>query len=123
MLRLRLQRSVLGRGLGLAMWRQPEGLGSSVPWAGKQGTINKGTWEEVWSHRRSKAPLLGRVRVGGGPPQEYLSLSMQRLSEGRMPLAQATGGKAPLAQAMGNRAPLVRAKGSGGLRATTEIRL
>ena len=29
-LRLRLQRSALGKGLGLAVRRQPEGLGSSV---------------------------------------------------------------------------------------------
>ena len=25
----------------------------------------EGTWEEVWALRRSKAPLLGRVRGGG----------------------------------------------------------
>ena len=33
-LRPRLQRSVPGRGLGLAVWRQPEGLENSVPCAG-----------------------------------------------------------------------------------------
>ena len=27
----RLWRSVLGRGLGLAVWRQPEGLGNGAP--------------------------------------------------------------------------------------------
>ena len=45
-LRLRLQRSVPGRGLGLAVWRQPEGLGSSVPWTREQNAISKGTQEE-----------------------------------------------------------------------------
>ena len=33
-LKLRLQRSVPGRGLGLAVWRKPEGLESSAPRAG-----------------------------------------------------------------------------------------
>ena len=54
-LRLRLQRSVLGRGLGLAVWKEPEGLGSSVPWAMEQSTT-EGTWEEVWTCKRSKVP-------------------------------------------------------------------
>ena len=61
----RMQRSVLGRGLGLAVWRRPEGLGSSVPWAGEQYTIAKGTQEEVWACRRSKVPLLRRAKGGG----------------------------------------------------------
>lgn len=64
-LRLRLQRSVQGRGLRLAVWRQSEGLGSGVPQAGEPSTIAKGTQEEVWPHRRGKAPLLGRARGGG----------------------------------------------------------
>lgn len=63
-LRLRIQRSVLGRGLGLAVWRQLEQLGSSVPWAREPSTIAEGSWEEVWDHRSSKAPLLGRVTGG-----------------------------------------------------------
>ena len=46
-LRLRLWRSVLGRGLGLAVGRQPEGLGSSATWAGEWSTTAKGVWEEV----------------------------------------------------------------------------
>ena len=46
------------------MWRQPDGLGSSVPQAGEQNTVAEGTQEEVWAYRRSKAPLLGRVRGG-----------------------------------------------------------
>ena len=64
-LRLRLRRSFLGRGLGLAGWRQPEGLGRCAPWAGKQNATAKGTLEEIWSHRRSKVPLLWRARGGG----------------------------------------------------------
>ena len=64
-LRLRLQRSVLGRGLGLALWRQPEGLGRSMPQAGEQNTTAGGTQEEVWTHRRSKVLLLGRARGEG----------------------------------------------------------
>ena len=61
---------MLGRGLGAETQalevssgkRQPEGLGSSVPRAVEQSARAKGTWEEVWAHRRSKAPLLGRAR-------------------------------------------------------------
>ena len=49
----------------MAVWRQPEGLGSGVPWDGEQNTTAKGTWEEIWAHRRSESPLLGRARGGG----------------------------------------------------------
>ena len=35
-LRLSLQKSVLGKGLGMAVWRQTEGPGSGVPWPGEQ---------------------------------------------------------------------------------------
>ena len=56
--RIRLQRPVPGRGLGLAVWRRPEGLGSSVPWAGEQNATAKGTREEGRAWRRSKVPLL-----------------------------------------------------------------
>ena len=38
-LRLRLWRSVLRRGLGLAMWGQHEGLRSSAPQAGEQNIL------------------------------------------------------------------------------------
>ena len=34
-LRLRLRRSVLGRGLGLVVWRQPKGLRSRALWEGE----------------------------------------------------------------------------------------
>ena len=69
-LRRRIWRSVPGKGLGLAVWRQPEEvvcqrLRSGMPWAGECNATAEGTWEEVWAHRRSKAPLLGRVRGSG----------------------------------------------------------
>ena len=67
-LRHRLQRLVPWRGLGLAEWRHPEGLESGVPWAGEQSATTKGAQEGAWAHRRSKVPLLGRVRAGAGPP-------------------------------------------------------
>ena len=34
-------------------------------WAGEWNTTTEGTWEKVWVHRRSKVPLLERVRGGG----------------------------------------------------------
>lgn len=61
-LTLRLQRSVLGSGLVLTVWRQPEGLKNISPLAGEESTRAEGTQEEVWAHRRSKAALLGRAR-------------------------------------------------------------
>ena len=39
------------RGLGLAVWRLPEGareLGICAPQAGEQSTTAKGAWEEAW---------------------------------------------------------------------------
>ena len=44
-LRSRLQKPVLGRGLGLAEWRQPEGLGSRVPQSRKLGRRSGPTGE------------------------------------------------------------------------------
>ena len=64
-LRLKLQRSVPGRGLGLAVWRQPERLWSGMPQAGEWNATAEGTQEEVWACRRNKVPLLGRARGGG----------------------------------------------------------
>ena len=66
-LRLRLWRSVPGRGLGLAVWGQPEELRSSelqageryMPRARERNTRAEGTWEKVWTRRRGKGPLLG----------------------------------------------------------------
>ena len=54
MLRLRLWRSVPGRQLGFALWRQPEGLGSDVPQAGELSATVPRTLEEVWACRRNK---------------------------------------------------------------------
>ena len=54
-LRLRLQRLVQGRGLGLAVWGLPKGLRSSAPWAGKWYTMG---W--VVEHH-------GRGNPGEGP--------------------------------------------------------
>ena len=48
----------------LAVWRQLEGLGSSVPRAGGQNATAKGTWEEVWTHGKRKVPPLGKAREG-----------------------------------------------------------
>ena len=72
-LRLRLQRSVPGSGLGLVVWNQPKGQGSSVLLVERSGTLRAGEWkamaegtqEKVWTHRRDKAPLLGRGEEKG----------------------------------------------------------
>ena len=49
---------------GLAVWSQPKELGSSAPKAGEQSATAKGNQEEVWAHRRSRVPLLGRAERG-----------------------------------------------------------
>ena len=41
------------------------GLGSQTPQAREWNARVEGTREEVWTCRRSKVPLLGRVRGGG----------------------------------------------------------
>ena len=45
-LRLRLQKSLAGRGLGLAVWRQPEGLGSVL----RERKRRPGSAEEARCH-------------------------------------------------------------------------
>ena len=40
--------------------------GNGVLWAGEGNTMAEGTWEKVWTCRRGKVPLLGKVRGGGG---------------------------------------------------------
>ena len=62
----RLWQSVPRRGLGLAVWRQPEGLESSTPQAGVRSTTAEGLWKDAWASRRSKVPLMGRERKRGG---------------------------------------------------------
>lgn len=82
----------------MAVWRQLEQLGSSVPWAREPSTIAEGSWEEVWDHRSSKAPLLGRV-TGGKADHHRNIVHTCGLSEGRVPLVQAMGDNAAHAQA------------------------
>ena len=112
MLELRLQRSVLGRGLGLAVWRQPEGLRSNVPSAGEWNSTAEGSREEVWACRRSKPPLLERVRTGRREKQTTIGISLHvlRLSESRAPLVQGEGSEKPLAWATGDCTLLVQAR-------------
>ena len=73
-LRLRLWRSILGKELVLALWRQPEGLGSRAPRAGEWSATARGTQKEDWAGRRIKAPLLGRARGEGADPTMGISL-------------------------------------------------
>ena len=65
MIRLRLLRSIPERGLGLAVWGQPKGLGGSMPHAWEQNATDEETQVEVLAHRRSKALLLGGKRRRG----------------------------------------------------------
>ena len=51
--------SVMGRGLGLAVWRQPEGPGSRAP------QLREHACEEFWACKKIIVPLLGRVRGRG----------------------------------------------------------
>ena len=56
--------------------------GSSVLQSGEWNAKAEGNWEKVWAHRRSKAPLLGRVRGGGvdphrNPPMQALAQSLR----------------------------------------------
>ena len=41
--------------------------GKGVLLAGEWNTMAEGNWEKVWACKRNKAPLLERVRGGGGP--------------------------------------------------------
>ena len=60
----------------------------------------EGTWEKVWTCRRSKTPLLGRARGRGveGHRKLCTERAQRRLSEGEAALAQAKGSKKPLAR-------------------------
>ena len=75
----------------MAVWRQPEGLERSVPWAGEWDTTAEGTWEEVWAQRRSKAPLSWRARRGGVDCHKNLFSCTSINSEGGASLAGAVG--------------------------------
>ena len=72
------------------------------------------TQEEVWAHRRSKMPLLGRGR-GGEATTIGISLCTHGLSEGWAPLAEAMGGEQPLAQDIGDQGFLVQATMAQGI--------
>ena len=80
-------------------------------WAGEWNAMAEGTWEKIWACRRSKVPLLGRVRGGGTDHHRNLPMNAHRLSEGGEAFAQATGGEKPLAQATGDWVLLVQAAG------------
>ena len=88
--RFRLWRSVLGRGLGLAVWRQPEGLvchglGSRVPQS-RDDERRPGPTEEVRGHCWGRQEEEGWTAIG-------ISFSAHcGLSGSREPLAWATGG-------------------------------
>ena len=115
-LRLRLWRSVLGRGVGLNVWRQTEGLGSTAPWAGEQNTTAEGIGEEVCAHKRSKASLLERVRGGGVDCCRNLLPCAHTGSQMVWYFGTGYSGKRSLVQAIGDLVPFVWAKGSGGIR-------
>ena len=114
-LRLRLQRTVLGRGLLFAVWRHPEGLKSSVLWAGERCAISRG----AECHSRGKpggglgpqnkqGTIFGEGKRRKGRPSIGIYFPhMYGISEGGGSLVQATDGKVPLAQAMGDRSPPV----------------
>ena len=118
-LRLRLQRSVPGRGLGLAVWRQPKGIRSSVPQAGEwyakgwgveshsRGNLGEGPdpqerqrhhcWggrEEAGHHRKLLRPECVHVLAGlqgGGQQWHRLLTNRSRLPTHRRPGISGTG--------------------------------
>ena len=70
---------ILGRGLGLAAQRQPEG---AKVWC----ATTKGVWEEAWAHQRGKVPLLGAsqpTRVMGAGARRCCLLGFQRKMQTR----------------------------------------
>ena len=78
-LRLRLQRSVLGTGLVLAVWRQPEGLGSSVPGCWGAECHSQGNLERGLDLR--EMPLLQRAREVGQTAIRICSLHVNMDSQ------------------------------------------
>ena len=66
------------------------GWESRVLGAGEWDTMAEGIQKEVWTHRSSKAPFLGRLR-GEGVTTTGNSLHSCELSEGGATLEQATG--------------------------------
>ena len=49
----------------MAVWRQPEGLGSCALCTVEQSATAEGAQKEARAHSRSKAPLLGRAEEKG----------------------------------------------------------
>ena len=139
-LRLRLRRSVLGRGLGLAVWSQIQRLRSSAPQAGEQCAMGWGVelhsrgnpGESLGLQDRQGAIVVQEARGRGEGCHRKLPapqrVHVSGLSEGGAALVQATGGEKPLAwftgdwvlivQATGGQTSLVWAKGIRGLSAT-----
>ena len=72
-----------------------------MPKAGEGNSTAEGNQEKVWTHRRGKAPLLGRVR--GGEADHHRKQPAPEcahahgLSEGTEVLVQATVSEKPLA--------------------------
>ena len=68
-LRLRLQWSVPRSELSLAVWRQPEGLGSSVPQAGEKNTTAEETLGGGLGQQEKQGAIVGEgERRRGGLP-------------------------------------------------------
>ena len=88
------------------------GLGSSVLQVGEWNATAEGTWEKVWARRRSKAPLLGRVRGGGADHHRNLPARWTPALRGWSTSGTATGGEKPLTRATGDQALPVWAMGS-----------
>ena len=61
-LRFRLRRSVLGRGLGLAVWEQPKGLRNGVPWVGEQVCYGLGSGTPRQREPRRRSGPVGKAR-------------------------------------------------------------
>ena len=51
----------------MAVWGQPEGLKSSVPWAGEWKAKAEGTQEEVWATGEARHHFGDDERRRGGP--------------------------------------------------------
>ena len=82
-------RSVPGRGLELAVWKQSEELGSSAQSDGKQSATARGTWGEVEPVEES------RSHCWGGRDKKWMATGLLK--------GGVTSSEAPVAWAMDNR--------------------
>ena len=108
------------------MWKQPEGLGISVPWSSEWNATAEGTRDEVWAHRRSKSPLLGRMKGVVDLHRNLLPCACagsQRVqaTSGKRPLALTMEDRMSLVWATDSQAPPVRSKASWALSETTSL--